>query len=335
MIKKVLYIGSKYEYSIKENGESLNKKAFYNNFVNLGYTVMPVWYDEQYENLQYEIVDKANTFQPDMVFFILQRDQIKKETLQTLKNNGFFLVNWFGDDQWRFDDFSSQYANYFSACITTDKFSVEKYKAIGQQNIIRSQWASLASNINHKNINYKYDISFIGGANSFRRWFIKELAKRNIYVHCFGFGWDNGRVSYEEMEEIFARSEISLNISNSVQFDMRYLLANPRNIVATIRAKKNRSQTKARIFEIPAQGGFELTEYVPSLEDYFDIGKEIACYKDIDEAELLIKYYLSHEEEREEIKQAGVKKAREKHTFKHRIMEFMKDLERIKGKRFE
>lgn len=329
MIKKILYIGSHYEYSKKENGESLNKKAFYNSFLYLGYEITPIWYDVEYEDLQQEIINKANKVKPDIVFFILQLNQIEKTTLQKLRDDGHFLINWFGDDQWRFDDFSSQYANYFDACMTTDKFSVEKYKTIGQKNIVRSQWASLSSNKKYKNIKYKYDVSFIGGANAFRRWFVKELNKRDIKVHCFGSGWENGRVSYEQMEDIFATSKINLNISNSTQYDIRYLLANPSNILNTIRSKKNKSQTKARIFEIPVQGGFELTEYVPSLEDYFDIGKEIACYRDIDEAELLINHYLTHEEERESIKIAGVQKARNEHTFKNRIVEFIKEIEKI------
>ena len=187
------------------------------------------------------------------------------------------------------------------------------------------------SHIEYKNIEYRYDVSFIGGANAFRKWFVKELGKRGITVHCFGDRWENGRVSYEQMEEIFATSKINLNISNSTQYDIRYLLANPRNIVNTLKSTKNKSQTKARIFEIPVQGGFELTEYVPSLEDYFDIGSEIACYRDIDEAELLIKYYLSHNEEREAIKLNGVHKAREKHLFKNRIIEFMREIEKLKG----
>jgi len=329
MIKKILYIGSQYEYSKKENGESLNKKAFFNNFLDLGYEINPVWYDDNHTNLQKVIIQKANEINPDMIFFILQSNQIEKFTLQKLKENGHFLVNWFGDDQWRFDDFSSQYANYFDACMTTDKFSVEKYKSIGQKNIIRSQWASLESNIEYKNIKYKYDISFIGGANPFRKWFVSELSKRGIKVHCFGDRWEKGRVSYEQMEEIFATSKINLNISNSTQYDIRYLFANPKNILNILRSTKNKSQTKARIFEIPVQGGFELTEYVPSLEDYFDIGKEIACYRDIDEAELLIKYYLDHEEERENIKLLGVKKARNEHTFKNRIVESMEEIEKI------
>ena len=329
MIKKILYVGSHYEYSKKENGEGINKKGFYNNFVDLGFEVFPVFYDEKHDDLHQEIIKIAHKIKPDLVFFILQNDQIQKETLKTLKNKGFFLVNWFGDDQWRFDDFSKNYANYFDACMTTDKFSLEKYKAIGQNNIIRSQWASLESNIEYKNVKYSFDVSFIGGLNPYRKWFVNELVKRGIKVNCFGSGWDNGRVSYEDMEKIFATSKINLNISNSIQYDIRYLISNPRNLLNTYRNTKNKSQTKARIFEIPVQGGFELTEYVPSLEDYFDIGKEIACYRDIDEAELLINYYLTHEKERESIKTAGVQKARLEHTFKNRIVEFVKELENI------
>ena len=331
MIKKILYIGSQYENSQQEKGESLNKKAFYNNFVDLGYEVVSIWYDDSYEDLQISIINKADEIKPDMIFFILQLNQISKSTLATLKDN-HFIVNWFGDDQWRWNDFTSKYANFFDVCITTDKFSIDKYKQLGQKNIIRSQWASLKSEIEYKNIEYKYDVSFTGGANTFRKWFVKELEKRGIKVHCFGDRWQNGRVSYEEMESIFATSKINLNISNSTQYDIRYLLANPKNILNTLRSAKNVSQTKARIFEIPVQGGFELTEYVPSLEDYFNIGDEISCYRDIDEAELLIKYYLSHDKEREMIKQNGVEKARKEHTFKNRIINFMNEIEKIYDK---
>jgi len=329
MIKTILYIGSEYEHSIKEKGDSLNKQAYYNNFIKLGYKVTPIWYDTDKTVLQEKIIKTANEVKFDMIFFILQETQIEKNTLATLKNNGHFMVNFFGDDQWRFEDFSRHYANYFDICITTDKFSVDKYKKIGQKNIIRSQWASLDSTVDYQNKKYKYDVSFIGGSSTYRVWFVKELAKVGIKVHCFGDRWKNGRVTYDEMEEIFVTSKINLNISNSTQYDIRYLLGNPRNILNTLKGKKNVSQTKARIFEIPVQGGFELTEYVPSLEDYFIVGKEIGCYKDIDEAKLLINYYLTHSKERETLKNAGIKKAREEHTFYHRIVEFMKDIENI------
>lgn len=333
MIKKVIYIGFQHEFGLKENGDSTNNRAFYQNFMTLNYDVTPVWYDDYtVDELQNKIISEADRIKPDMIFFVLQLSQIKVETLKQLTNKGYFIVNWFGDDQWRFENFSIKYAKYFNVCITTDKFSLHKYKQSGIENIIRSQWACSSESSVELSSNYKYDVSFIGGVSPYRKWFVNELSKRGIDVACFGDGWDNGRVVWSEMESIFLRSKINLNVSNSVQYDVRYLLRNPRNIVSTLRSPKNRSQTKARIFEIPVYGGFLMTEYVPSLEDYFDIGKEIISYKDVDEAELLINYYLENESEREEIKRLGVKKAREQHTFKSRIIEFMEEINSIKLK---
>lgn len=340
MIKTILYIAFQYDNGKKENGYAINYKAWYENFVKLGYDVDVLFYEDYTkEVLQEQLIEKASDTKPDVIFFILQQEQIDITTLKTLKEKGFFTVNFFGDDQWRFDSWSSMFAPYFSACITTDKFSIDKYKEIGQKHIVRSQWASLESHVDVANVKYKYDVTFIGGMNRTRKWFIDVLIKRGINIQCFGSGWPNGRVTYEEMEEIFLTSKINLNLSNSTNYDMRYMLSSPRAFLSTMRAitsgGKNSSQTKARNFEIPVQGGFQLTDYVPTLEEYFDIGKELVCYGDIDEAEVLINYYLRHEKERESIKIAGVKKARDNHTFQHRIINYMQELESIKDGKLE
>ncbi|MCG6202760.1 CgeB family protein [Psychromonas antarctica] len=335
MITKILYIAFQYEYGKKENGSALNYKAWYENFSKLGYEVDALFYEDYtFEELQKTIITRASDISPDLIFFILQKDQVEINTLKKLKEKGFFTANFFGDDQWRFEGFTSNYSPYFSACITTDKYSIEKYYSIGQQNVIRSQWASLESQVEHVFIDYKYEVSFIGGYNRYRKWFVDALASRGIFVHCFGGGWDNGRLSYEQVEEVFSNSKINLNISNSESYDARYLLSSLRASLSCLKSvfkkAKCSSQTKARNFEIPVQGGFQLTDYVPSLDEYFDIGKEIACYNSIDEAEKLIKYYLKNDTERERIKSLGIRKARKVHTFKCRIVDFMKNLEEIK-----
>ncbi|MUK92242.1 glycosyltransferase [Aliivibrio fischeri] len=334
-MNKILYVAFKYEYGKKENGLALNYKAFFENFIELGYDVDSLFYEDySKEDLQLQILNKSENGAYDLIFFILQKDQVDLHTIKKLKESGVFTANFFGDDQWRFEGFSSYFAPHFSACITTDKFSIEKYFTVGQSNIIRSQWASLGSDVEFENINYKYDISFIGGCNRYRKWFVDTLSERGINVDCFGRGWDNGRVSYSEMEDIFAKSKINLNISNSTCYDIRYLLSSTKTFLSGIRAilnsGKDSSQTKARNFEIPVQGGFQLTDFVPSLDDYFEIGKEVVCYNSVDEVEKLINYYLSHDAERESIKLLGIKKAREQHTFKHRIKDFMVKLEEIK-----
>ena len=335
MIKKILFVALKNSYGRKELGEALNKKAHSDMLVMIGYEVENVWLDDYdtNEKLQNAILEKANDLNPDMIFFKIFKFEINFKTLEKLREK-YFLVNWFGDDQWRFENFTSKYANYFNACITTDKFSIEKYKSISQYNVIRSQHASFENFSNFENVNYKFDVSFIGGANPFRKWFVKELQKRDIKVECFGSGWENGRISYEQMDEIMLHSKVNLNISNSLSYDIRYLLHNPKNIFSLIKllvrsGSKNVSQTKARIFEIPVRGGFEITEFVPSLEDYFDIGKNIVCYSTVDEVALLIKYYLNNEKEREQIKKLSVEKARSAHTYKQRTIDFMQQIEKI------
>ena len=80
MIKKILYVGSKYENSIKENGDSLNKKAFYDNFLDLGYEVVPIWYDIEVNSLEDSIINKAAEIGPDIIFFILQKDQVSQSS---------------------------------------------------------------------------------------------------------------------------------------------------------------------------------------------------------------------------------------------------------------
>ena len=327
MIKKVLFVALKYSYGKKERGVALNKGALLDNLIAQGYETRTIWLDEyEKQSLQAVILDAARNWQPHLILFKLFTDQIQLATLEMLRKEGFFTVNWFGDDHWRFHCFTRHYANAFCACITTDKFSVQRYRHIGQDNVIYSQHASFDAGNDYRNVDYQYDVSFVGGVHPFRQWFIKQLARQGIAVSCFGHGWKNGRVSYADLQNIFATSKINLNISNSSQYDVRFLLRHPSAAFQLIRYKKHMSQIKARTFEIPVFGGFELTEYVPTLEDYFNIGHEIACYNNAAEAGLLIRYFLENEKQREAIKIAGVERARQHHTYYHRVSDIMCEL---------
>ncbi|MDX4026198.1 glycosyltransferase [Aliarcobacter skirrowii] len=332
---KILYVDLKYDYGIQSRGINIiGHDGFKNSFEELGHKVEMFYYDEYLQNtkpLQKKLKDFADDIEPDLIFFSLFQNQFEIETLDYLKSK-YITINWFGDDQWRFDNFTYKYANHFTYCVTTDKFSILKYKKIGQQNIIYSQWAAINSHKIPKFEEYKYDVSFVGGFHPYRKWFIDTLKKRGIKIEVFGNGWENGPLSAEDMNKLFISSKINLNISNSVSYDIRYMLYNPKNFLRTIKSiftkkSKNQSQTKARNFEIPYFGGFQLTDYVPTIENYFDIGREVVCYNNVDEAELLIKYYLQNEEERESIKKLGHEKSIEQHGYIHRLNEI---LEKIK-----
>jgi spore maturation protein CgeB len=333
---KILFVDMQYDYGKKKYGRNIiGQDGFLKSFENLRHTVETFYYDDYLGNnmlldkLQVDLIKKADDFKPDMVFTMLFTNQFQIKTLDYLKSK-YITVGWFGDDQWRFDNYSYKYAAYFTYCVTTDKFSIKKYKKLGQQNIIGSQWAAIDTHEIPKFNGYKYDVTFVGRYHPYRKWFIDTLVKRDIKIEVFGNGWPNGVLTNKQMNELFVSSKINLNISNSNSFDIRYLKSSWKAIPLLLKSKKNMSQVKARNFEIPYFGGFQLTDYVPSLGDYFDIGREVVCYKDIDEAELLIRYYLDNDQKRETIKNLSHKRAVAEHGYINRLDCILKNIDRLK-----
>lgn len=359
----MIYVDMQYSYGKKERGVNyIGRDGFLKTFVRLGHTVEPFYYDDYLDNtkpLQQDLIHFSDKIRPDLIFFSLYTDQFDFATLDYLKSK-YKTVAWFGDDTWRFDNFSSSYAPHFTWCITTDKFSVEKYRAIGQSKVIESQWAAIDEHpISEWDGKYDFDVSFVGLKNDYREWFIDELRRRGIKVEVFGQNWENGPVSNEKMIEIFLKSRINLNIPNSFSFDIRFLTATRyKNIVeqkiskkkllkslvlncfsfgSLLNAKdvqdllpiapteKSRGQVKARNFEIPFFGGFQVTDYFPGIEDYFIIGEEIVCFKDIDESELLIKYFLKNNERRENIRKKSHLRAVKEHGYFQRFQKIFEN----------
>lgn len=326
---KILYVDLEYDYGIQARGPNIiGLDGVKKSFEALGHNVVCFFYDEYLENpniMQNLLKDFADKENPDLIFFSLFGNQFELTTLDYLKSK-YITINWFGDDQWRFDNFTSYYATSFTYCITTDKFSIQKYKSLGQDNVIYSQWAAINTHQQPVFSGYKYDVSFVGGFHPYRKWFINTLKNRGINAVAFGVGWDNGPLSASEMNELFVHSKINLNIGNSNSFDFRYLMSHWKAIPLLFRSKKNARQIKARNFEIPYFNGFQLTDYAPSIENYFDIGKEVVCYSDVDEAELLIKYYLENEQERETIKSHSHQRSLNQHGYINRLKDILEQL---------
>ena len=111
------------------------------------------------------------------------------------------------------------------------------------------------------------------------------------------------------MIRLFSASRINLNLSNASVSDSN----------ARSEGAPPLLQIKGRDFEIPACGGFLLTQDNPELYEYFEPGKEIAVYSDADDLADKIEYYLSHDAERERIRLAGHERFLRDHTMLGRM----------------
>ena len=320
-----------WEYCDPKKGFGGEKTAFFDSIAGLVETPEGFWYDEYISDLpllRAKLLEAADKFQPDLIFFNPYTDQLDAETLKKLKER-WTTCAWFGDDTWRFENFSSKLSPQFTKVLTTDPFSVEKYNKLGITPIL-TQWAGQPVGVLKGPLpiggKYSFDVSFIGGYNQARAWFVKMLEKRGVKVDCFGPGWPNGKVSFEEMERIFRESRINLNLSNSLNRDVRFVMGSPMNFARFLRSPKFAEQIKARNFEIPLYGGFQLTNYVPGLERYLTLGKEVAAYTNPDDCVQQIAYYLHNDQERRGIAEEGYRRAAAEHTYVHRFSEIFTEL---------
>ncbi len=114
----------------------------------------------------------------------------------------------------------------------------------------------------------------------------------------------NGPLSDLEMVQMYSRSKINLGFSScgdTHETDNRIL------------------QVRLRDFEVPMSGGFYMVEYMEELEEFYEIGKEVVCYNDREDLADKIKYYLSHDREREAVRQAGYRRCLRDHTWQKRF----------------
>ena len=81
-----------------------------------------------------------------------------------------------------------------------------------------------------------------------------------------------------------------------------------------------------RVFDIMGVGGFMMSNYQPEIEELFVVGKEIECYRDVGELEDKVRFYLEHEDARNNIALAGYKKVSEKYSYDVRFGEMMNHL---------
>lgn len=312
----ILYSALVYDYGIKRRGLSFEENNFFHSLCAKGYPIIK--YDlaqaakelgkRKANQLLYEIVIRAN---PDLLFMVLFEDEADFETVKLIsQTTSTPTLNWFCDDHWRFDTYSRNYAPAFNWVATTDESSLQKYKACGYENALLTQWACNHYLYRPLPVEKKFDVVFIGLPYGDRRLIIKKLMAAGVKVNTWGYGWPGGKVNQGEMIKILNQSRIVLNLSNAS-------------------ADKKIQQIKGRDFEVPGCKTLLLTQDLPSLTKYFDIGKEIVAYKNPEDLIEKCRYFLAHNEEREQIAEAGYKRVLREHTYDHRFNDLFRKIFKV------
>ena len=158
----------------------------------------------------------------------------------------------------------------------------------------------------HKSI-FKRKIAFLGSAKQERVRLIKSLRQLRVHVDTFGKGWPKQKW-IDDSRNIFRETQINLGLG----------FASGSETLTTL---------KARDFECPGIGACYLTTYNYELCEHWNLGKEILCYRSLEELVEIIAFYEKKPEVCLIIARAAFERAKKEHTWAHRFKKVFRTLD--------
>ena len=358
---RILHAALKWDYGRPEQGYSFEHQTFYEALVGMGHDV--IYFD--YPSLSHELGREAmnrrlweivRAEEPDLLFCVLFEGELDQGIIRRISDEtSTVTLNWFCDDHWRFHQFSRYWTPAFNWVVTTVSEDIAPYERFGLHNVIRSQWAcnSHLYRRPENELPLAHEVTFVGMAHGNRVDMIKTLRRAGVDVRAWGSGWPEGRLSVEEMVEVFNRSRVNLNFANaSVSMAAaergapalhglrnamrnttagRIALESSQQVVrclARIIPKKPRyvMQLKARTFEVPGCGGFLLTQEAPELDHYLIPGREVGTFGDVADLIDVVRLYLGDEDLRHRVAEAGYARVIRDHTYERRFSDIFEQI---------
>ena len=261
-----------------------------------------------------EFFGNSREREPDLVLFYARGGLLSEEVFALLRSQWSCpLVGMNLDDKVEFlpygvfskgDDNYRKWAALFDLNITNSLIASEWYKQSGLPCIYTAQGFHLPSGLTEPTQSaFRYPLSFLGSKKLDREIVVNRLRAQGIPVAVFGAGWDGGQWVKDPVE-VFRSSQINLGIGS---------------------ATPHFTTLKGRDFECPSVGACYLTTYTWELSNWWDIGKEILCYRNIEEAIEIISYYRRRPEECLAIAQAAFRRAVCEHTWEVRFRKIFRE----------
>ncbi len=289
----------------------------------------------------YSQVYEAHQKEPIQLFFsYFYNACVLPETIRAISALGITTVNWYCNGSYQMD-LVADIAPAYDWCLVPEKFRLEDYRRLGARPLYCQEAASEVVYRPYPEESLRYDVSFVGQAYGERPEWIAYLLRQGIDVRVWGQRWERyvepgwlrflrrakrrmwdgdrnasvlkivlprsnvgGVLSDDELVRTYSRSKINLGFSSvgNTHLDQQRIV-----------------QVRLRDFEIPMAGGFYLVERFDELAEFFEFGKEIETYSCQDELAEKIKFYLSHETLRNQIRIAGRTRCLKDHTWKKRF----------------
>jgi spore maturation protein CgeB len=273
----------------------------------------------------------------DLLFTYFYNACVEPGLIHQIRSLGIIAINWFCNASFQFH-LVSEIAPEYNFCLVPERFRLPDYKRIGA-NPIYCQEAANPDIYHPYSESERYDAGFVGQAYGERPGLIRWLANRRVDVHVWGLGWEHFRNRRRFVNPLrWGRRDASPKIPGRL---IGGILSDVDLVRTLSRIKINLgfaacwtdekstervTQIRLRDFEIPMSGGFYVTEYQQELETFYEIGREIVCYRSKEELLDKIRFYLRHPSLCQQIREAGRRRCLADHTWTKRFEEVFRKI---------
>jgi spore maturation protein CgeB len=288
----LIFCGSRWEYKSRFTGDGYEYTKFIPALKKMAGTVhfIPL---EAKNAIVKTIKSFKNNDKMNVVFSVFQRHRDIPSDYFKLSKDGFYLLNWYTDDDMFFDVFSKYVACNFSLNVTTYEPNLPLYAKLGA-NAVASQWAGIYGC--EFNESRKYAACFIGRMYGQRGTLVKKLKEefgRHIFIH-------DTRVRHmTETEMISAYQNSWLAIDEPTAFDCRT------------------QQIKARVFENASMGCLVLTKPNSRLSNYFAPGSEILFWETVPALIEIIRGCINNPDDYKKRARSAYERIYKEHLYEH------------------
>ena len=167
---------------------------------------------------------------------------------------------------------------------------------------------------NYKNAFKKFEVVFVGSRGYHPEWpyrpqLVDWLQKtyKNRFRHYGGDGLKVVRGA--KLNALYSRTKVVVGDTLCPNFDYP-------------------SYWSDRVYETIGRGGFIIHPYIKGMEKEFTDKEHLVFYEynNFEQLKELIDYYIQHDQERENIRNAGYKLVKENYTYKHRWQTILKEI---------
>lgn len=220
---------------------------------------------------------------------------------------------------------------YYNICEQGDErmAGFEKNTGYKPQTLLLAADKLLAQQKLHSNFKFKADLSFIGTYLPERRAFMKRCVfplkshyNYDLKLFCQDLTFvDRSLNAIQKVGQYFNIPYLKSFKKNNVTFEEERIILQSSTICLNFHEnyQKKYGDFNDRTFKIPAYGGFEITDNVPTIRRYLKDGKEIVIANNDTDWFEKIEYFLKNPNKRLPIIKAGNKKVLKYHTYHNRV----------------